>query len=138
MRSPKCGVSPFIPFRISGANLMGGVGTRNAVSETPTETPVSITQSLSALRLEHEHLLEERGADRAALHQREAELTDAQAREVDARATAYAPLQAIRAADDHRTPLRIAALAEREVGFLKALNVRSPLDCLTSLSSMGS
>jgi mitotic spindle assembly checkpoint protein MAD1 len=124
-------VSPFIPFCISGANLMGGIRARNAVSETPTKTPVSITQSLSALHLEHEHLLEEHGADCAALHQREAELADAHA-------TAYAPLQAIRAAENHRTPLRIAALAEWEVGFLKALNIRSPLDCLLSLSSLGS
>jgi mitotic spindle assembly checkpoint protein MAD1 len=124
-------VSPFIPFRISGANLTGGIRARNAVSETPTMTPVSITQSLSALHLEHEHILEEHGADRPALHQREAELADA-------RATAHAPLQAIRPVEDHRAPLRVAALAEREVGFLKAINVRSPLDCLLSLSSLGS
>jgi hypothetical protein len=57
---------------------------RNAVPETPSATPVSITQSLSSLRLEHVHLLEEHGADRATLRQREAELADVQAREVDA------------------------------------------------------
>ena len=97
------------------------------------------TQSLSALRLEHAHLLEEHGADRAALRQREAGLTDAQAREVDARATADALLQAARAAEDRATRAeRTAALAEREVGFLNALNVRSPIDCLKSLSSLGS
>ncbi len=96
-------------------------------------------RACTALHLEHAHLLEEHGADRAALRQREAELADVQAREVDARATADALLQATRAAEDRATRAeRTAALAEREVGFLKALNVRSPLDCLTSLSSMGS
>ena len=102
---------------------------RSAVPDTPSATPVSITQSLSALRLEHAHLLEEHGADRAALRQREAELADAQAREVDARATADALLQATRAAEDRATRAeRAAALAEREAGFLQALNVRSCFD----------
>jgi mitotic spindle assembly checkpoint protein MAD1 len=118
---------------------VGAFRARNAAPETPAATPVSITQSLSALRLEHGHLLEEHGADRAALRQCEAELADVQAREVDARATADALLQATRATEDHATRAeRTAALAEREVGFLKALNVRSPLDCLASLSSLGS
>ena len=61
---------------------------------TPAATPVSITQSLSTLRLEHAHLLEEHGAGRAALRQREAELSEVQAHEVDARATTDAFLQA--------------------------------------------
>ena len=82
-------------------------------------TPVSITQSLSALHVEHAHLLEEHGADHAALHQREAVLADVQAREGDARATAD-------------------SLPEREIGFLKALNVRLPLDYSVSLSSLES
>ncbi|KAI9432343.1 mitotic checkpoint protein-domain-containing protein [Lactarius indigo] len=94
-----------------------------APPETPAATPVSITQSLSALRLEHAHLLQEHGADRAALRQREAELADVQAREVDARATADALLQETRAAQDRATRAeRAAALAEREIGFLQALN----------------
>ncbi len=98
---------------------------RNAVPHTPAATPVSITQSLSALRLEHAHLLEEHGADRAALRRCEAELADAQTREVDARATADTLLQAGRAAEDRATRAeRTAALSEREVGFLQALNVR--------------
>jgi hypothetical protein len=41
-------------------------------------------QSLSALHVEHAHLLEEHGADHPAQHQREAELADVQAREMDA------------------------------------------------------
>lgn len=106
---------------------MGASRARNAVPETPSTTPVSITQSLSALRLEHAHLLEEHGADRATLRQREAELADTQAREVDTRATADTLLQATRTAEDRAARAeRAAVLAEREVGFLKALNVRSP------------
>ena len=99
---------------------------RAVAPETPSATPVSITQSLSALRLEHAQLLQEHGADRAALRQREAELADLQAREIDARATAEALLQTTRAAEDRATRAEhAAALAEREVGFLQALNVRS-------------
>ncbi|KAI0294902.1 mitotic checkpoint protein-domain-containing protein [Multifurca ochricompacta] len=96
---------------------------RNVVPETPSSTPITITQSLSALRLEHAHLLEDHGADRAALRQREAELAEAQAREVDARAAADAFLQSTRAAEERAMRAeRTATLAEREVGFLQALN----------------
>ena len=75
----------------------------------------------------------------AALSEREAELADAPAREVDAHATIDALLQATRAAEDRMTRAEhTTALAEKwEVGSLKALNVRSPLDCLASLSSLG-
>jgi len=89
--------------------------------------------------VEHAHLLEEHGADTATLCQREAELAAVQAREVDARATADAPLQATHATEDRATRDKCtAALARREVGFLTALNVRSPLDYSLSLSSLGS
>ncbi|KAH9021777.1 MAD-domain-containing protein [Lactarius pseudohatsudake] len=92
--------------------------TRAAAPETLAATPVSITQSLSALRIEHAHLLQEHGADRVALRQREAELADVRAREVDARATADALLQEMRAAEDRATRAeRAAALAEREIGY---------------------
>lgn len=104
---------------------------RNAVPDTPAATPVSVTQSLSVLRLEHAHLLEEHGADRAALRRCEAELADAKAREVDARATAETLILSARAMEDRATRAeRAAALSEREVGFLKALNVRSCHRCL--------
>lgn len=84
------------------------------------------------LRLEHAHLLEEHGADRAALRRCEAELADAQTREVDARATVDTLLHAARAAEDRATRAeRAAALSEREVGFLQALNVRSSHCCLS-------
>jgi hypothetical protein len=100
--------------------------------------PPSRSHSLSVLLLRHAHLLGEHGADGAALSQREAGLADVQAREVDARATADALLQATRAAEDRTTRAEgTAALAEaQEVGFPRALNVRSPLDCLVSLSSL--
>ena len=112
--------------------------------DTPAATPVSITQSLSTLRLEHAHLLEEHGADRAALRRCEAELADVQAREVDARATVDALVQATRAAEDRATRAeRAAALSEREVGFLQALNVCShpwlslwPLALITNRRAM--
>ncbi|KAH9023363.1 MAD-domain-containing protein, partial [Lactarius hengduanensis] len=97
--------------------------TRAAAPETLAATPVSITQSLSALRLEHAHLLQEHGADRVGLRQREAELADVRAREVDGRATGDAMLQETRVAEDRATRAeRAAALAEREIGFLQALN----------------
>jgi hypothetical protein len=84
------------------------------------------------LRLEHAHLLEEHGADRAALRRCEAELADAQMREVDARATAETLLHAARVAEDRATRAeRSVALSEREVGFLQALNVRSCYRCLS-------
>ena len=66
-------------------------------------------------------------------------LADVQARKVDARATADALLQPTRATEDRATQAeRAAALAEREVGFLKSLNVHSPLDYSVSLFSLGS
>ena len=86
------------------------------------------------LRLEHAHLLEEHGAGRAALRRCEAALADAQTREVDARATADTLLHAARAAEDRATRAeRAAALSEREVGFLQALNVRSCHRCASIL-----
>ena len=129
-REAWCAVLFFFMILRFGANFVETFRAKNAVPETPAATPVSITQSLSALRLEHAHLLEEHGAHRTALRHREAELAEIQAREVDARATADAFLQASRAAEERATRAeRTAALAEREVAFLKALNVcsRSPL-----------
>ena len=64
-------------------------------------TPILIMQSLSALRLEHTYPLKEHSAGSAALSQREAELTDAQVREVDPHATADALLQAMCTGGSH-------------------------------------
>ena len=55
-------------------------------------------------------------------------LTHRRARRMPAQLAGDALLQATRAAEDRTTRAeRTAALAEREVGFLKAFNVRSPL-----------
>ena len=98
----------------------------------------SVRSLASALRIEHAHLPEEHDSDRAALHQRSEELVDVQAREMDARATADALLQATRAAEERATRAeRTAALAQREVGFLQAINVRLFLDRLVSLYPPG-
>ena len=70
------------------------------VPETPTATPISIMQSLSGLRLKHMHVLGEHGADHEPLNQREAELANAQAHEVDARATGDTLLQVTHAVED--------------------------------------
>jgi mitotic spindle assembly checkpoint protein MAD1 len=116
------------------ANFYGTIRARNAVPETPSATPVSITQSLSALRLEHAHLLEEHAADSAALRQREAELADIQAREVNAHETVDALLQATDAVEERATRAeRTATFSQRGVGFLQALNVSLSLDHLISL-----
>jgi hypothetical protein len=83
-RSRACGarsmVSVFLLIFFTLLTRTSWLRARNAVPETPSATPVSITQSLPALRLEHTHLLGEHGADRVALRQCEAELADAQAR----------------------------------------------------------
>ena len=85
-------VSPFFRFHISGVYLMGVSRLRSTAPETPAAIPILITHSLSAVRLEHAHLLKEHEAPRAALRQLEAELADTQACEVDAHATADALL----------------------------------------------
>ena len=84
-------VSPFIRYPISGANLIGAFkkrGTRDTCRDRRLDPA-----SLSALHVEHVHLLEEHGKDRAALRQREAELANARPHEVNARATADALLE---------------------------------------------
>ncbi|KAI0317816.1 MAD-domain-containing protein [Amylostereum chailletii] len=91
--------------------------------DTPSETPVSVTQSLSSLRLTYAKLLEDHGANVAQLRRREAELEEWRTRDLEARA-------AIEEAQNNERVLRdkiarleqSTALAEREVGFLQAFN----------------
>ncbi|ETW76357.1 hypothetical protein HETIRDRAFT_460753 [Heterobasidion irregulare TC 32-1] len=91
--------------------------------DTPSKTPVSISQSLSALRLAHAKLLEEHGANVALLRRREADLTDAQDRDVEKEEALEDLQREKRVLLDKIAHLeRDAALAEREVGFLQALN----------------
>jgi len=114
-------VRDFFVFVSPVTNLIGAFRARNAAPEAPAAIPVSITHSLSVPC------------------QREAELADAQARQADSRVTADAALQATQAAEDRAMMAeRAAALAEREVGFYKALNVRLLLDCRMSLSPLRS
>lgn len=98
---------------------------KNAETTTPSKTPISVTQSLSALRLTHARLLEEHGVNVALLRRRESDLADAERREADAQATIEGlegDLRTFIAKLERRE--RRTFLAEREVGFLQALVVR--------------
>jgi mitotic spindle assembly checkpoint protein MAD1 len=97
-------------------------------ASTPSKTPVALTQSLSALRLTHARLLEDHGATKALLRQREAEITAFEQRESEAQHTADSLRAEVRGLREKvERSERTTALAEREVGFLQALVV-----CLSS------
>ncbi|KAI0074913.1 hypothetical protein K474DRAFT_1664924 [Panus rudis PR-1116 ss-1] len=91
-------------------------------STAPSETPVSVTQSLSNLRLTYARLLEEHGSNVALLHRREKELAAAEERiqeletTVDKLESESRLLKEKVARSEQRS-----ALAEREVGFLQAM-----------------
>ncbi|KAI0641696.1 MAD-domain-containing protein [Trametes meyenii] len=89
---------------------------------TPSKTPVSVTQSLSALRLAHAHLLEEHGSNVAILRRREQELQRLQAREAEAQdiiETLRAEVSVLKkAATDSESKV---SLASREITFLQAM-----------------
>ncbi|KAF4622647.1 hypothetical protein D9613_009046 [Agrocybe pediades] len=93
-----------------------------ASADKPGDTPISITQTLSELRLAHARLLEEHGATSALLRQRETQLKEYEEREGQAKKALAALEQNLRAARDKiaRKETR-ALLAEREVSFLQAL-----------------
>ncbi|KAF8970914.1 spindle assembly checkpoint component Mad1 [Flammula alnicola] len=76
----------------------------------PSDTPISVTQTLSDLRLVHARLLEDHGATSALLRQRETELADVERREAQAQETIASLEQNLRIARD-----------KREVMFLQAL-----------------
>jgi peptidoglycan hydrolase CwlO-like protein len=91
---------------------------------TPSKTPIALTQSLSALRLTHARLLEDHGANKALLRQREAEITALEQRESEAQHTIsdlQTKVKGLREKVERGE--RRSALAEREVGFLQALVV---------------
>jgi mitotic spindle assembly checkpoint protein MAD1 len=92
-----------------------------------SKTPISVTKSLSDLRLAHARLFEEHGANVALLRLREAEIRDLEQRESEAQVTAEALQTGIRLLREKvvRREQRIM-LAEREVGFLNALVVLTP------------
>ena len=97
---------------------------RSSDLNTPSNTPISITQSLSELRLIHARLLEDHGSTTALLRQREAEIADLDRKQVEAQETISSLEQNLRSHQDQiaRRETR-ALLAEREVGFLQALLV---------------
>ena len=92
---------------------------------TSSNTPVSVTQTLSALRLTHARLLEDHGANLALLRQREADVSDAERRATDLAETVDTLESEINEAKKQvgRREQRVL-LAEREAAFLQALVVR--------------
>ena len=107
-----CGMCPNVHLRASKTS-------------EPSKTPVSVTQSLSSLRLTYARLLEENGSNVAMLRRREAELeeVEAQLREEEQATTKLRhELELVKVKAD-RFDNR-AQLAERDVGFLKAMVVR--------------
>jgi len=93
-----------------------------SVNSKSSGTPVTITQSLSDLRLTHARLLEEHGATAALLRQSEAQLDKYEQREVELQNTISSLQQELRTAMTQVTRREArAALAERETGFLQAL-----------------
>ncbi|KAI0739854.1 spindle assembly checkpoint component Mad1 [Daedaleopsis nitida] len=89
---------------------------------TPSKTPVSVTQSLSNLRLAHARLMEEHGSNVALLRHREQELSESQTREVETRATLKELRAEVRALKDRATHSEHkVSLAEREISFLQAM-----------------
>jgi mitotic spindle assembly checkpoint protein MAD1 len=95
-----------------------------ASTSTPSKTPVSITQDLSSLRLAHARLVEDHGGTVALLRSKEAELSNAEARAAEAQATIEKLENEVNTLNDkaYRYEQR-TRLAEREVGFMKALVV---------------
>ncbi|EDR02403.1 uncharacterized protein LACBIDRAFT_332507 [Laccaria bicolor S238N-H82] len=97
-------------------------GRREREAWAKTETDSVLSQTLSDLRLTHARLLEEHGGTVALLRSREAEILDLTRREEEALVSVGELQDALRKAKDevsrHQTR---AALADREVGFTKAL-----------------
>ncbi|KAI0631745.1 MAD-domain-containing protein [Trametes polyzona] len=94
----------------------------SAEPSTPSKTPVSVTQSLSTLRLAHARLLEEHGSNVALLRHREQELVESQQREADAQETIKELRAEVRSLKDKVTRNQHkVSLAEREISFLQAM-----------------
>ncbi|KAI0704400.1 spindle assembly checkpoint component Mad1 [Cerioporus squamosus] len=94
----------------------------SAEPATPSKTPVSVTQSLSSLRLAHARLMEEHGSNVALLRHREQEITELQRREVEAQQASKELRAQVRALKDRATRSEHKViLAEREISFLQAM-----------------
>lgn len=91
---------------------------------SPAKTPVSVTQLLSNLRLDHARLLEEFGAANALLKSRESELVASEARETQAEESIRTLRSEIRSLKDAvARHSQQTSLSERELGFMQALLV---------------
>ncbi|KAF7319368.1 hypothetical protein HMN09_00274700 [Mycena chlorophos] len=91
-------------------------------SSSSSATPISITNSLSALRLQNAQLLEDNGATTAMLRAKEAELVNAETCVTESlSAIEKLETQAGILKDSLARAEQRASLADREVGFMKAL-----------------
>ena len=102
---------------------------------TASNTPVTLTETLSTLRLTHARLLEEHGSSTALLRRREAELASLAEREAEACSrveTLESDMNNMR--DSLEQKAAKIRLVEREVGFLKAMVVSSVLPSFSTLS----
>ncbi|GBE85486.1 MAD-domain-containing protein [Sparassis crispa] len=94
----------------------------NAQPSTPSKTPVSVTQSLTNLRLTYARLLEEHGSNLAQLRRRELELSDAEriAEETNsALENAEAEVRTLQT--ELQRAEHNAELTDREAAFLRAM-----------------
>ncbi|CAA7263882.1 unnamed protein product [Cyclocybe aegerita] len=104
------------------AEVEAGRKEREEWASKPSTTSVSMTQTLTDLRLNHARLLEDHGATAALLRQREAELADLERREAQSQQAIQTLEQNLRLTREQvgRRETR-ASLAEREVSFLQTL-----------------
>ncbi|KZT00090.1 MAD-domain-containing protein [Laetiporus sulphureus 93-53] len=94
----------------------------HAAPSTPSKTPVSITQSLSDLRLAHARLLEKHGSTVVSLRRRETELAESEQR-VSELKTSVEQLQ-VEAREDKDKLLRRElenSIQKTDIDFLKAM-----------------
>ena len=93
-------------------------------SSTPSNTPVSVTQSLFDLRLVHTRFLEDHSSTSALSRQRETDIAELDRQQVEAQETISSLEHNLHTHQNQivRRETR-ALLAEREVGFLQALLV---------------
>lgn len=94
-------------------------------SATPSKAPASVTRSLSTLRLEHGRLMEEHGALKALLRQKEHELSEATTQHTESQTVIEDLESRLKASEDKigRSDRKVI-LAEREASFLQAMMVR--------------
>lgn len=92
------------------------------VAQSPSRTPIGVTQSLSELRLTHAKLLEESGATNASLRAKEAELDEVRESEGELRERIKdleADVSSLK--ENLERERRRVELADREVDFSKAM-----------------